>query len=374
MFLIVFGCIGPLRAGGTNHDLGTFIDAGRALAAGMDPYFIQLYPTEPIGQALADGGLIGYPPNALPFLRLAALGAPGAVALVFQVMNLLAMGLIVRGCLIMARPRAGGQTAVMVLAVLANPLASHVIFMGQTSVIVAAAAIGAWFFTYQRRIAWLAGVLLSVACIKPTLAILIVLWLLLDRQWIVLGVAAALSAGYLVYAAQLDSPINLATYWLESAQHYAGQAHDSAGQIDRFGLTSLLATVNLDAPPGLIFGIPYLLLVWMIRRQLRPLNQLAVVCALTALTSTVHNYDLVLLSPLIAVIVLAASGSVARQLTGASLIFLLYSPQRFVVTPIAPMLAQWRVLVVLIMLAWVLPHTGRTKRRAAKNAITASRA
>ena len=291
-FQLAFGCIGLFRSAPPAYDLHIFVNAGRVIAAGLDPYVVQLHPTEELGRTLAAACCFANPPNAMLFGRLYAAGDFATLSFVVDVLNLLSMAVIAWMCVAMMRRDDTGADApsppltipLMVALVLFNPFATHALYLGQTSLVTAAAVVGTWFLVYEKPRPLLAGALLAVACLKPTLSILLVVWLLLDRQWRTLVACGMMTALFSLYAV-IGYPVReLVTGWLATTSYYATLAPNLPGDINRMGLTSLAATLGLDMPSGLILGIPLTVLLWIVRHRLPGLQALGLVCGLTVLT------------------------------------------------------------------------------------------
>src|SRR5262245_34450820 len=155
--------------------------AGRDWWTGFDPYDGPGFQS----RAVASDGLVAYtfayPPQISPLcLALAALPLDGARVLMTSLNFVCAVvlaGLVVRLLDAGSDGRERGLRAWAVAAfALGNPFVTHVVWMGQTSVIASAALAGCWLaWTRGRTLA--AGVLLGIATIKPQLAALPIVWL-----------------------------------------------------------------------------------------------------------------------------------------------------------------------------------------------------
>jgi hypothetical protein len=129
-----------------------------------------------------------------------------------------------------------------------------VLWQGQTGLVVTAALIGGWYFAYRNQ--WiLGGILIAIASIKPHLSILVILWLLLDRQWRLLAVAAVTVLVFSLVPMVVSGPIDVFLDWYATVKRY---------QITTSGLAAQLSTIQHILEISGIKGMPTLVPLGMI--------------------------------------------------------------------------------------------------------------
>ncbi len=334
--LAAFGVLGLGRAGGlasSNFDMRYLHLAGQMWSAGDSPYDGAAFTALAVERFGLEAGAFAYPPQSAPLaMALGALDFRGAQWLM-TALNLAALGalawLALKLAPALAPPsRAHSATRAVTLAILlGNPFASHVVWMGQTSLLAAAAALGAWRCARVNSMAW-SGVLLGLATLKPQLASLMVLWFLLERRWLALAIGAATAAACALWP--MLSVGFEATWlgWRGALDQYQRDSVAATGFRHVFGLRSTLYGLGVDTTlfawtaPLAVFALH------RVRSRLAPDDPAPLLFAIGALALYAHDYDLAASVVLCAPLAERALGRVPLQLGLLVLAGVLFFPQR----------------------------------------------
>lgn len=242
-----------------------------------------------------------------------------------------------------------------------SPFVSNVIWQGQTSLIVTAALVGSWYF-YRTDRSILAGILLAIAGIKPHLALLIAIWFLLERQWKLL--ASATVAFLLLSWVPIIrvGPIEMWIDWLSTAMRYQDMGVNRLGSIQIFGIQNLLYKSGVENIPSLFpLGILLAGILWKYRSRFAMHDKFGLLLSITALFGYLHAYDLVFLTPLIAVFWIHLCDKVinSRIIMAFLLMFLMFLPRRLFtyhfpeIVSVSSLLLQYRTLLFLGITVWL---------------------
>lgn len=334
--LAAFGVLGVGRAGGlsaSNFDMRYLHLAGQMWSAGQSPYDGAAFTRLAVERFGLEAGAFAYPPQSAPLaLALGALDFRAAQWLM-TVLNLAALAALTHLALKLApalAPPSRAQSAARAVALailIGNPFASHVVWMGQTSLLAAAAALGAWRCLRTGREAW-AGVLLGLATIKPQLASLVVLWFLLERRWLALALGAATAASCALWP-MLSTGFE-ATWlgWREALERYQRDSVAATGFRHVFGLRSTLHGLGLDTSLFAWFAPLAVIALHRLRARLAPDDPAPLLFAIGALALYAHDYDLAASVALCAPLSERALGRVPLQLVLLGLAAVLFFPQR----------------------------------------------
>ena len=355
--LTLFGIVGVGR-GGSQDDTSDVIylyGAGRSWWDGQNPYLFDSYQT----YTDFSGARFAYPPSVAPLcLALASLPLPSARILMtaVNVSCLLAITmtlvLSVRRQLAEAPPPDKAIVAAIVAAVaIGNPFTAHVVWMGQMSLLAAAAVVGSWV-AYMSRRTLLAGVLIGVASFKPQIAILIYVWYVLDRQWRVLGFAVVTVTALAIAPLWWHGPDSLLD-WLRAMAAYQDVIHNRIAFQHVFGVRSLLSSVGLPCPSLLPVALGGAILLYGRRSRLLAEDILPLLMCLSCLFVYAHDYDLVALltvaGPLLAHLRRRPLALAFLLLTTLVLFF----PQRYVRDLPWPWVTRYRECATLLLMLWL---------------------
>ncbi len=367
--IVAFVATGFLGAG--RKDSRPFLDvdlpfvAGQFWLRGESPYDLAAFAPEVIAAAGYDPEVaLPYPPQlALPAMALATLGLGGArIAMaIVSALSIAALALVtVRWARDAEVPRPAGRhpaTGWMLAAlVIGCPFASHLAWLGQISLPVAALLAWGWFHARRGRDVG-AGVLLGLATLKPQFVVLPLLWLALERRWRLLAVAAATSVGLAVPAILSIGVGTAIGGWVEALAAYTAYEANRPGNPWVVGLPSLLAAVGVDGPGPVVWLaaiVPLVVLLFVARRRLCPDDTLGLLSGVLCALVYAHTNDLVLLAPLAAAVWLHIADRRDLWTPAALVTALLCVPQRLVHLAGVPLLEHWRTPLVLVSLVGLL--------------------
>jgi hypothetical protein len=356
--LVLFGIVGIGRGGSQEEtsDVIYLYGAGRCWWDGQNPYDFDNY------QPYTDrsGARFAYPPSVAPLcLTLATLPLPSARILMaaVNVSCLLALTvtlvLSVRRLLAELPPPDKAIIIALVAAVaIGNPFTAHVVWMGQMSLLAAAAAVGSWV-AYTNRRMLIAGFLVGVAAVKPQIAVLIYVWYLLDRQWRVLGVAAATIAALAILPLWWHGP-ELLVDWLSAVAAYQDVVHNRIDFQHVFGVRSLLSSVGLSCPSLLPMALGGAIFLYAGRARLLTEDILPLLMCLSCLFAYAHDYDLVALLTLAGPLLLHLRRRPFALVLLLLAALVLFFPQRFVRDVSWPWVIRYREFATLLLMFWLV--------------------
>jgi len=349
--LLATGVLGVGRHGDLAADHRYYAVAAATWLEGRTPYALETF--QQVGEDLGAGELLSYayPPNSFGFGVLLRLGPS---ALLMTVLTLSALAAIVYWC-VRQMTRAGFPLWERLMAaalVLGNPFSAHAVWTGNISIVVVAAVIWAW--TLSKTDHWFgAGLLASVALMKPQLSLLVLLWFVLDRRWKLLLVAAVAAL------AAASVPIAMTGWtepflgWLGAVQQYSSEPISRYGFEYIIGIRSILAAAGVPCPDLLPLAVLATAALYWSRQRFPDLSDqacLGLLLGLSAVFIYAHDYDLVMLVPLLVSLWCQAKTRNQRLLLLAA-IFALCIPARLLRALGTPsLLLHWRTLVLLLLM------------------------
>jgi hypothetical protein len=238
--------------------------------------------------------------------------------------------------------------------VLANPFTLNVIVLGQTTLIVAAALVGGWYYAYRDK--WvLSGILIAISTIKPQLSLLVILWFLLERRWRVLAVAAVTTSIFCLVPMAVSGPIDVFFHWFVSLGKHKNIFANVLGFPAIFSLQNLLYEVDIKVPQLLPLGIVLTGLLWWYRSQLIIDDVIGLLMAIALLFGLAHHYDLVALAPMVAAFWRHVHNRPQVTWISLGLLFTMLFPRNLIMVFIHNnLLLQYRIVLLLIMTIWLL--------------------
>jgi len=243
---------------------------------------------------------------------------------------------------------------VLVAAVIiGNPFSAHVLWIGNTTLIVAAALMACWWFDLERR-PLLAGFFLALASIKPQFALLPGLWMLVERRWMTCMSAAIWVGLFASFHLIRFGFVESIEMWLKGLGSYQWIIDHVDGPRRQMGLEPFLNSLAIPDWIAIPTGAGIAILIWKVRHALFRLEILAVLCALSILFLPSHNYDLVVLAPLAATVALQTRGRPHLQALAIFAAVLLMIPQRFILKLDIEPLTFWRIPLVCFVLVLAL--------------------
>lgn len=343
--------------GANPYDRAAFLDHG----AGFGVYRISTF---------------AYPPTAF------WLGAPLQLLSLAQskilwiAINLLALAAIFAGSLRMLEqlrpgfhldPRRREFLAILVICTLGSPYAINVVWTGQTTLIIAALLMWAWILSHEGS-EWAAGILLAMATAKPQLAILLGLWLLIERRWITLF-AAAIASLLLMSAPLVTMGPGIFTDWLHAMSGYMNEPAIAEELSHNLNLGSV--AIGLGAPRGVYLTVACIavgllgmgvLFAAHTRSRLPPPVSFGILVPLSLLAFYGRDYDIAACAGLLVLGLHYSEGSRTRQAFLILALFTLYVPHRLVERIESSWLIYWRPVVLLIVTATIMAWIVRDSR------------
>jgi hypothetical protein len=374
--LLSFGVAGVGRFGPSNLDANFFIAAGTAWRQGLNPYDLSTFQKvsrsipaleevrDLVGRAAPDIRGFSYPPNIAPLCIVLSMLPRREAVVLATLVNLIAIAAIATFTLRLVRrddhaSEDDSSRWVVPALVVGNSFTTHVLWIGQTTLFATACLVAGWSYRNVPGRRALGGVLLAVSAIKPQVAVLPLVWILLERDW---RVCVAIAAGSVLLVSvpllQLG-PVALTRDWLNSLTLYnsLGSSQgdvNSLGFQNMFGVRHLLVASGVEAPTLVPIALLATLGLWFARRALSDLDVLGLVLAISALFVYAHDYDLAMLAPFYAALWTGARRSDFKTAFVALALVMLFFPQRVLRGRMPPGALHWRELVLLGAVGWFL--------------------
>lgn len=364
--LIAFGVVGIGRAGTPpQDDVRYFYTAGRLWLEGISPYPLDAFNAAVVRYGLSeDIGVYPYPPHSLVLWAPLALVNYATARHLWTGMNLAIIAALALGMGQWVVQRSAPRDAAsglrmrcwVAVIIIGNPFTAHVVWTGQTGLLVLGSLVLAWHSLSRRRVL-LAGACIFVASIKPQLSLLPIVWILLTGRWRPLLAAAALSAVALTIVTS-SLGVDVMRDWGRSMLDY--QSGLAVSLPYNANLASLLLGWGL--PPSsllrwLLLGLALCYvgaLAWLhARRGVHEQDALAALLLASLFLIFGRDYDIAVLAPLVAAMWWHAGRSRAQAVLAVALLVLLCVPQRLVMQLAIPALQFWRIAVLGVLLFWL---------------------
>jgi len=309
-------------------------------------------------------GSFFYPPQIAPLCLLLGAFPWTQAKVVMTLVNIVSAGVLAYFSVLLVkqpqvkRLRVPGSGAVWFIPaiVLANPFTLNVMVLGQTTLIVAAALVGGWYYAYRDK--WvLSGILIAISTIKPQLSLLVILWFLLERRWRILAVAAVAVTTLLfcLVPMAVSGPIEVFFHWFSSLGKHKTIFANVLGTGGVFSLQDLFYAAGIKVPPLLPLGIILSGLLWWYRSQLIIDDVIGLLMAIALLFGLAHHYDLVALAPIVAAFWRHVHNHPKVTWIALGLLVIMLLPRNFVMTFMdSNLLLQYRIVLLLIMTIWLL--------------------
>jgi len=292
----------------TNLDTRYLYLAGHYWRAGTNAYAptIALPGLERMGDALHQYNF-AYPPQMTPLCLLLALGSLHLSYLIMDAVNLGAIAVLawvgVRmieepGPHAVAPSRSTAHRWFVPALVAGNLSTAFAVWMGQTTLLVAAVLAGAWYAARRER--WVtAGLLLAIGTFKPPLSLFVVLWFVLERRWRALMVATATILLFAALPMVVVGPVEVWLEWLRAVGRYGSHEYNAVGTRMLFNLRSLLYAVGVRVPDLFALGFVATGILWWLRHRLTDRDVLGLLLGTALIFGYGHSYDLAALVVLI---------------------------------------------------------------------------
>lgn len=376
--LVLFGILGVGRGNAEAFaDVKYWYVSTRMWFEGLNPYDYEQLKLYAQGLGIGLIERYAYPPVAFVLGLALSPFSLGAAKLVWTVLSLGALALIV-----MALYRIYSETfvsggdwgwrdraifAVLTTIVVGNPFVAHVVWTGQTTLIIAAALIWAWRFIYAGK-DLAGGVLLALAACKPQFSVLVFFWLLLDRKFLVLA-SATVAAVLFAAVPFVGTGFSIVGQWLGSMQGYQGEVSKVLGVSNNSNLRSVLFAFGLSEKPfNLLWDASLAVLVtfivWLRQKDAGTggVAVLAVLIGLALLFVSGRDYDYAALAPLLVAALYLRGESLVLLTTLTGLMVAMFVPHRLVETLGVPGLLMWRPITLALIFAiagWVAYSSGQ---------------
>ena len=254
--MIAFGLLGIGRGGEAFADVRYWYVAAKAWLAGLNPYDHNVFQTLATESGLGDLMPFAYPPQSFAIgIYLAAF--PFKIAqLVWTITNVIAVILLsFFGVQLLKSRETNTEVECSRLArwiipaiIIGNPFTAHVLWTGQTAMVICVVLIGSWQLAYNGK-PLLSGVLLGFASIKPQLSVLVILWLFLEGQWRTLLTAGISMLAFSAVPILVVSPSKILSEWGNAMKAYQLDPAIASGLSYNTNLKSLLNGLGLNLPP-----------------------------------------------------------------------------------------------------------------------------
>jgi len=370
--LILFGILGIGRGDSQlNFDGAVLYAAGRAWLMGLNPYNHDFLTQSVAGikdiGSLETAGFF-YPPQSAALCMFAGLFDYSVAKFIWLGLNLLSIAAIIFMTVRTVNQHQNNSENqlggwIMAAMIIGNPFTTHVVWMGQTSLMAFAATMAAWFFSQRQKFV-LAGICLGIASFKPQICLLLGIWFLLERNWKILAVAFATVTIMSAYPLVLyGGPVGMLAAWHQGIQDsYSSLPFNQPGFQDKVGMESLFASLGLKVPAIKIVAIILTVLLWVFRKRINREDVLAILMGISfTFLGYTHIYDYVGLFPILTSLWLYCSNNRNALLSSIALVFLLFFPRRIFLAAGLPFLIHWRTIVVLMLVVGVVAFSMKAK-------------
>jgi hypothetical protein len=369
--LVVKGLIGVgvSQSMGTNFDTKYLYVAGLSWLEGLNAYDPEVALRLGADLGLGNFGFF-YPPQIAPLCLLLAAFPWAKAKVVITLLNVFSAGVLAFFCvLLVKRPKVkmlkvpGSSPWWFIPAIIiSNPITINVIWLGQTTLIAAAALVSGWYYAYRDR--WvLSGILIAIASIKPQLSLLVILWLLLERRWQLLAVAAVTTLIFSLVPMAISGPIDVFLHWFASLGEHKNVFSNVLGSEAVFSIQNLLYAAGIKVPQLFPLAIVLTGLLWWYRSRLIIDDVIGILVAISLLFGLAHHYDLVVLAPLLAAFWRHLHNRPGAALVAIALMLAMLFPRAYLMTFVHnELLLQYRVPLLLGATIWLLVMS--FKRRA----------
>ena len=361
--MIMFGIIGvgQFNATKSHGDMGVMHKGGQIWLNGLSIYDSDAWTIiDPTRKKKSSA----YPPQAAPLFMLLGSFSFAVAKVIMIALNLFCVGVIAFFSLRLLK-QAGVKDLeaawwFIPAFLMCNPFTFNVLWQGQTTLIVTAALMGGWYFAYRNQ--WIfGGILIAIASIKPHFSILVILWLLLDRQWRLLAVAAVTVLVFSFVPMMVSGPIDVFLDWLMAVRKYKDYGVNKLGSPQITTIQNMLYIGGLKGIPNLLpVGVILTGILWWYRSKFFTNDIFGILLGMMLLFGYGHVYDWILLAPLIAIfwIHLHKSENMMKIIVAIGLMFIIFFPRRLLTytfpDQITGLLLLYRTPVLLGLVIWLL--------------------
>jgi len=357
VYLGLFGIYGLGRDSEYKQvDMGYFYTAGKTWQEGKNPYHFDefLKVRKDLGFKIQTYNF-AYPPSIAPLsLFLAQFSLDGA-RIAMHIINGIALMLLIYAAIKLSPSLSHFQHTLLASILIANPFTAHVFWMGQTSLIAAASLAMLWLYRHNTYL--LAALFGAIATIKPQLTLFPLAWLLVEKKFVLISLIATGAIIMALFAFSVGNPIDITESWVYSLQKnlsIVSQSYESRTLV--FNLESFFWSFGIDASFLVYVGIALFFMLAGLKKYYNNLDTLSLLSMLSPLFLFTHDYDLVILAPVVASFMYYLREGKGMWLALALLISF-YIPQRFLRDAPTLALGHIRECVLLALFFW-LAHLG----------------
>jgi hypothetical protein len=361
ILLVMKGIIGVglSQSMASNVDTKYLYVAGLSWLEGLNAYDPEV--ASRLGADLSLGGFF-YPPQIAPLCLLLAAFPWAKAKVLMTLLNVFSAGVLAFFCVLLVKQpevkmlRVPGSSPWWYIPaiIISNPLTINVLWLGQTTLIAAAALIGGWYYAYRDR--WVgSGILIGISSIKPQLSLLVIFWLLLERRWRVLAVAAVTTLIFSLVPMAISGPIEVFFDWFASLEGHKNIFANVLGSEAVFSIQNFLYAAGIKVPLLFPLGIALTAILWWYRSRLIIDDVLGILIAIPLLFGFAHHYDLVALAPLVAAFWRHVYNRPGATLVAIALMLVMLFPRAYLMTFVHnELLLQYRVPLLLGTTIWLL--------------------
>lgn len=295
MSSLLFGILGtgrqPQGPGGFSlPDFTLYIyPAGKLWLNGSNPY----------------DGFFPYPPNSSLFCILLSLADLETSKMIYQVLNLSCMTGLVYLCLRLYRlaDRANEvspwdfKSSLLISILVGNVFVFNTLWIGQTSLFITTMLLASYYH-HIRSHEVRSGIFLALALNKPQLVFTFLLWLLLEKKWKTLAVAAAMTVILGIVPIWQRGPMTTVLDWINLLIQYVRVVNQDCFW-NLFGLQPLLTDLGIRIDSIAVFASSALIVILIHRyRPNHPsLKLYGILTMVGLLLGQASQYDLVVILP-----------------------------------------------------------------------------
>ncbi len=337
-------------------DMSYLYTAGTSWLEGKNPYDVDTF--QDVRKSLGFGKEelrygFAYPPQISSLCIFLARFSFSEAVIIINVLNILALSLLCYCCSKMLGER--GDKWILLSILIGNPITAHVFWLGQISLIVSAAIAALWLLKDRQLMG--ASFFAAIASMKPQLSLFVLLWLFFEKRFNLFVLAASFVLIFSLPTLWATDPITTLQTWYSSLFQVKEIAESNPYTKNLiFNLGSAFLSIGYEIPFLWIAAFLFLSILFALKKRYSELDILALIALITSLFMYLHDYDLVILAPVVAACIFYKEDKYFKWFTLLAL-FCFYVPQRFLrETPVLA-LGHTREWVLLALFFW-LAHLG----------------
>ena len=336
-------------------DMGYLYTAGKTWQEGKNPYHFDEFLSVRKNDFEIQTYNFAYPPSIAPLSIFLAQFPFEVAKTAMHVINGIALLILIYATVKLSPQLSSFQHMLLAAIIIANPFTAHVFWMGQTSLIAAASLASLWLWRKNNLL--LAAIFGAIATIKPQLTLFPLAWLLFEKRFFLVALIALGGLLLALFSLKGGTPLTVVESWFESLNQnlsIVGQSEESRTLV--FNLESFFWSMGINASFLIYVGIALFFILVGLKNRYNNLDTLSLLSMLSPLFLFTHDYDLVVLAPVVASFIYYMKDSAFKWLAIAALISF-YVPQRFLREAPALALGHIREWVLLALFFW-LAHLG----------------